>query len=256
MTSVAKAMEEEVGAASDKRPQVQALLTDIFALMSLPVRLDFTDLPDGSLGVALHVDGEHPDLAPSKRNNVVDSIQFLVNKVVNRPNAPRRWVNLGLNDFPQPRKAPRPLAVPGIPGVPAVAPVAAISAPHAVAGRSSEAQQAPRGKAPAQPTPVPRASPAPANQLQPPTPVSIDPVWAALGKALAQKSVALGRSYGVMRLSAEARASMVQACAGLPGLAVKSEGEGPWRRVAFRPEKLTPLPKKNVMPDYGDGEEE
>jgi hypothetical protein len=84
-----------------KRPQVETLLGDVFKLMEYPAKLDFKDMPDGSLGVAVHFEGgELPGITPGKRSYLVDCVQFWLNKVVNRPNVPRRWVNLGVNAFP------------------------------------------------------------------------------------------------------------------------------------------------------------
>jgi predicted RNA-binding protein Jag len=220
---------------------VEALLTDIFRLMDYPVTLDFKDLPDGSLGVAVHVAGEQPGITPGKKSFLVDSVQFLVNKAVNRPNTPRRWVNLGINGFPEPRADKPPASAP---------PAAKASTP----ARGS--------KAPGQPekddTRDKRVDPQPhAREPDEATlPVEPDADWTRVAKALAEKSAKLGRPYAVMLLSREDRARVVQAAAGTKGVVVQCEGEGHWRRVAFKPETLTPMPKKSVMPDYDDEEED
>ena len=92
----------------DKRPQVETLLADVFRLMEYPAKLDFKDMPDGSLGVAVHFEGELPGITPGKRSYLVDCVQFWLNKVVNRPTVPRRWVNLGVDAFPEPRMPGQP----------------------------------------------------------------------------------------------------------------------------------------------------
>lgn len=234
--------------APDKRPAVEALLTDIFRLMEYPVRLDFKDLSDGSLGVAVHVDGEQPGITPGKKSFLVDSVQFLVNKAVNRPNTPRRWVNLGVNGFPEPRverpapPAPQPSAPP--------APKAATPAGGAKAqGKPHEKHEKHHEKRDEK---KPQAREADEAGLK----VEPDADWTRVAKALAEKSAKLGRPYALMLLSPEDRARVVQAAAGAKGVTVKAEGEGHWRRVAFKPEKLTPMPKKSVMPDYDDEEDE
>jgi hypothetical protein len=89
--------------AAPHRPQAEALLRGLFRLMEYPARLDFRDMPDGALGVAVHFEGELPGVLPGKRSYLVDCIQFLVNKAVNRPNVPRRWINLGVDAFPEPK---------------------------------------------------------------------------------------------------------------------------------------------------------
>ncbi len=95
----------------DKRAQVETLLTDVFRLMDYPARLEFKDMPDGSLGVAVFFTGELPGITPGKRSYLLDCVQFWLNKVVNRPNLPRRWVNLGVDAFPEPRVQGQPREV-------------------------------------------------------------------------------------------------------------------------------------------------
>ena len=47
-------MTTEAPAVVEKQQQVEKLLTDILRLMEFPARLDFKDLSDGSLAVAMH----------------------------------------------------------------------------------------------------------------------------------------------------------------------------------------------------------
>ncbi|MEW5743694.1 MAG: hypothetical protein AB1938_32580 [Myxococcota bacterium] len=231
----------------DKRPQVEALLHDIFRLMDYPVRLDFKDLSDGSLGVAVHVDSEQPGITPGKKSFLVDSVQFLVNKAVNRPNAPRRWVNLAVNGFPEPRPE-RPAPAPQ----PAPAPKA--SAPVKDARTADKPVDKPREKQERHEK-LDRHEKKPREPDEASLEVTPDAAWTAVAKALAEKSAKLGRPYGLMLLSPEDRARVIQAAAGVKGVTVKAEGEGHWRRVTFKPDKLTPMPKRSAMPDYDDEDE-
>ena len=73
-----------------------------------------------------------------------------------------------------------------------------------------------------------------------------------MAKALAEKSAKLGRVYAVMGLTNDQRALMLKAAEGLKGVTAKAEGEGHWRRLVMVPEKLTPIARKQVMPDYDD----
>lgn len=222
---------------ADKRPQVEALLGDVFKLMDYPAKLDFKDMPDGSLGVAVHFEGVCPGITPGKRSYLVDCVQFWLNKVVNRPNVPRRWVNLGVNAFPELRQPAhgREQA--------AVAPVAEkrVEAPKRLAAPVAR---------PSAPPPARRA--VDERSLTP----AADPVMTAAGKLLAEKSAKHGRYYGVMLLSPDARALMLKAADGVKGVTAKAEGEGHWRRLVMVPEKPVLIPKKQVMPDYDDGEED
>ena len=230
-----------VAVSDDKRPQVETLLADVFKLMEYPATLDFKDMADGSLGVACHFEGELPGITAGKRSLVVDSVQFWVNKVVNRPNVPRRWVNLGVNAFPEPRSdKPAPVEKPVAAPAPAAKPVAAKAAAAPGPAKDKRAE------------PERRSSKVDERQLD----VPADPVITALGKELAEKSAKYGRFYGVLGLTNEQRALMLKAGDAVPGVKLKAEGEGHWRRLVTLPEKVTVIPKKQVMPDYDDEEDE
>ena len=234
-------------APEDKRPQVETLLGDVFRLMDYPVKLEFKDLPDGSLGVAVHFAGELPGITPGKRSYLVDCVQFWLNKVVNRPNVPRRWVNLGVDCFPEPR----------MPGQP--------REPREPAPPSSQPAHPPREKRAEAPPRVSTPAPAPRHEQQARrgkeiderslTPAA-DPALTAVGKALAAKSARHGRLYGVMLLSPDARSLMLKAADEVKGVTAKVEGEGHWRRLVLVPEKPAAITRKSVMPDYDDEEED
>ena len=252
----------------DKRPQVETLLTDVFRLMDYPAKLDFKDMPDGSLGVNVHFEGELPGITPGKRSYLVDCVQFWLNKVVNRPNVPRRWVNLAVDAFPEPRVPgqPREPREPS-PSAPQQAPVAREKRPGR-AERPERAEQPRRGERPERgegKKPEPRAStPAPqqAQRSRPGTvdertlTGAIDPAMTAAGKLLAEKSAKHGRLYGVMLLTPDQRSLMLKAADAVKGVTAKAEGEGHWRRLVLVPEKLTVITKKQVMPDYDDEDED
>lgn len=262
----------------DKRPQVELLLGDVFRLMDYPATLDFKDMPDGSLGVSVHFEGELPGITPGKRSYLVDSVQFWLNKVVNRPNVPRRWVNLAVDGFPEPRmpgqpREPREPREPGQPRAPREPrepnPAPSAPAPAAAAPprekraeqpkkpeQNREPHREPKKQEPRASTPAPqqprRGREADERSLTP----AADPAISAAGKLLAEKAARHGRLYGVMLLTPEARSLMLKAADEVKGVTAKVEGEGHWRRLVLVPEKLAVISKKQVMPDYDDEEED
>ena len=246
----------------DKRPRVETLLTDVFRLMEYPAKLEFKDMPDGSLGVNVHFEGELPGITPGKRSYLVDCVQFWLNKVVNRPNVPRRWVNLAVDSFPEPRVQGQPRE-PREPSPSAPQP-AAPPPREKRAERADRPEQPRRGERPEQKKPEPRAStPAPQQQQRRPSQAdertltgAIDPAMTAAGKSLAEKSAKHGRLYGVMLLTPDQRSLMLKAADAVKGVTAKAEGEGHWRRLVLVPEKLTVITKKQVMPDYDDEDED
>ncbi len=302
--------------AIDHRPRVEELLKEIFALMKYPATLDFKDMPDGALGVAVHFNGELPGITPGKRSYLVDCIQFLVNKAINRPNVQRRWVNLGINAFPEPRsqamRAADDKAAESEASKPSVteksgskasvaenggnkasvaenggnkasvaengegkasvaenggnraserggrkaADVAAIATPS----RRELRERDPRNAKPEQPSKPEHVDKRESRPRGGPDERSLnvapDPKWTAVAQSLAKKAVQHGRVYALMMLSTDDRARVLAAAGSTPGLTVKTEGEGHWRRVTFTPEKITPILKKQVMPDYDDDEDE
>lgn len=241
--------------------RVEALLGDVFKLMEYPAKLEFKDMTDGSLGVAVHFEGELPGITAGKRSYLVDCVQFWLNKVVNRPNQPRRWVNLGVNAFPEPRQQqqqqqPAPVANGEAAPKPAAAPAdakkpEASAKPAAPAKKDEKKPDAKKGDRRDE-GPRKREPQVDERTLKP----APDAAFTAAGKLLAEKSAKLGRVYGVMGLTADQRALMLQAADAVKGQKAKSEGEGHWRRFVVVPEKLTVIPKKQVMPDYDDEDEE
>jgi hypothetical protein len=228
---------------------VERLLTDILGLMGFPARMEFQDASDGSLAVALHFEaGPPPGVENGKRSQVVDSLQFLLNKMLHRPGAERRWVLLGAGVFPEPRPRKEPQA----------------PAPAPTNGAAAAPRPAPPARAPA-PAPAPAAAPpkaarpAPAPAAPPPpkrtegdertVEVNEDAVLKEAARQLAGKSASLGRFYAIAAMKLEDRARVLKAVEGVTGVAVAGEGEGRCRRVVFTPARPAPLPRRLLLPD-------
>jgi len=242
----------------EKQQQVEKLLGDILTLMQYPARLDFKDAADGSLAVAMHFDGELPQgITVGKKSFLVDSLQFLLNKCINRPNTERRWVTLGVGGFPEPRGARPAASAPA-----ASAPAALAPGPAAPVAAAAAAAPAAKSSAPRRPNGKPEKAAPPQRPTKPTDvdesklEVAADEAISALGKSLAEKSAKLGRVYAVAMVSVEDRARLLQASKSVAGTKVRVEGEAHFRRVAFVPEKPTPMPKRHAMAVYPDDEEE
>jgi predicted RNA-binding protein Jag len=235
---------------ADLRPRVERLLSDILGLMGFPARLDFKEASDGSLAVALHFQaGAPPGVETGKRSQVMDSLQFLLNKMLHRPGSERRFVLLGAGVHPEPRgeRARREPA-------PAAAAPTAAPAPRAPAPAPARPAKA------ATPSPTKAAAPAPAKAA-PARPVEADertlevteePALRVAARALAEKSSSLGRVYALVTMKQEDRARVLKAVSDVPGLKVACEGEGRNRRVVFTPDKAAPLPKRSILPADDD----
>ncbi len=211
------------------------MLGELFSLMGYGAKLDVKDAEDGSLSVAVTLDAELPANQGGRRSSVMDAVQYLVNKRLNRAPDVRRWINLGLGEHPSPRapKPPRAAAPAAAPAV-AAAPVAASSSPVA----------APVPRAAAAP-PAPRAARSAASD-EAKLEVTPDEALADAARALAEASARLGRTYALVGMTAEDRARVVQAVKGMPGMTVKAEGDGRNRRVALLPEKPTAMPRQRL----------
>ncbi len=238
---------------ADLRPRVEKLLTDILGLMGFPARLDFKDASDGSLAVALHFQGEAPPGVESgKRSQVVDSLQFLLNKMLHRPGTERRFVLVGAGVHPEPRseRLKREQAAAAQAPAPAPAPVPQQAAPP------PRAQQAPREPKPARAAPAQQpkaAAPARGGEADERSlDIPEDAALREVARKLAEKSATLGRFYALVTVKQDDRARVMKAVEGVSGVRVACEGEGRNRRVVFTPEKPAPLPKRSMLPDDED----
>ncbi len=229
-----------VGEPRDKRLWAEQVLKDVLGLLTLPARLELKDAPDGGISIAVFFEQEPAGVQVGRRSQLIDSLQFLLNKIVNRPQTERRWITLGVGAHPGPRTPA--VAVPERPARPA--PVAKAAAPVGP----------PRPPAPAHAIPVraPAATGAgPVDEFK--LEVPVDLALASAAKRLAEKSAQLGRFYAVVPMKVEDRARFVQAVAAVSGTGAKVEGEGRNRRVVLVPDRPVPMPKK-VIADYGDDE--
>ncbi|RJS21210.1 hypothetical protein DRW03_17520 [Corallococcus sp. H22C18031201] len=231
--------QQGVAGGADFRARVERLLTDILGLMGFPARLEMQDASDGSLSVALHFDAGLPaGVEVGKRSQVVDSLQFLLNKMLHRPGVDRRWVMLGAGVHPEPR--PRREAQPA-PAAPAPAPIA--RAQPAPAARPAAAPKA----APAAPARAPAAPRGDVDERS--VAVEEDAALREAVRRIAEKSAGLGRFYALAAMKMEDRARALKAVEGVSGVKVTAEGEGRNRRVVFTPDKPAPLPKRSLLPD-------
>ncbi|MCE9668438.1 hypothetical protein LY474_11505 [Myxococcus stipitatus] len=237
-------------AGADFRPRVEKLLGDILGLMGFPARLDMQDAADGSLSVALHFEaGPPPGVEQGRRGQVLDSLQFLLNKMLHRPGVERRWVMLGAGAHPEPRprrepQAPAAQAQPP-PQAPQQAPARAAAPPQQQAPGQQQKQGRGQPQQAARPAPAPRAEAVDERGLT----VEEDAALREAARQLAEKSARLGRFYALAAMKPEDRSRVMKAVEGTAGVKVAAEGEGRNRRVVFTPEKPAPLPKRSLLPD-------
>lgn len=247
-----------VAGGGDFRPRVEKLLTDILGLMGFPARLDLQDAADGSLSVALHFEsGAPPGVEPGKRSQVLDSLQFLLNKMLHRPGVERRWVMLGAGAHPEPRPrrdaaaqqqaaAAAPVAsVAQVASTPAQQPARAAAPAPAAQPPQRNARGGQQAAKPAQAQGPAKSVDADERTLQ----VEEDPVFREAVRKLAEKSASLGRFYAFAAMKTEDRARVLKAVEGVGGVKVAAEGEGRNRRVVFTPAKPAPMPKRSLLPD-------
>ncbi|HSP80525.1 MAG TPA: hypothetical protein VLQ93_18475 [Myxococcaceae bacterium] len=237
---------------ADVRPRVERLLTDILGLMGCPARLDFKDASDGSLSVALHVQGEPPPgVELGRRNPVVDSLQFLLNKMLHRPGTERRFVLVGAGFHPEPRSERlkrEQAAAQAAAAQAAQAPAPAAPAPTPPPARAPKAVKAPKGQAPKGKAAAARPAEVDERSLEVPE----DAALQQAARVLAEKSASLGRYYALVTLNPDDRARVLRAVEGVAGVKVGCEGEGRNRRMVFSPDKPAPLPRRSLLPEDDD----
>jgi predicted RNA-binding protein Jag len=230
-----------------RRERAVEVLSELFKLMDLPARLEAKDAADGGISIALHPEGQFPGLpapgsAPQpRRSHVVDAVQFIANKLVNKAGMEKRWISIGVGGHPEPRTERPPKGPP-------------TSAPRGEAPRPRQASPndvtapvaAPRPPAP------PRA-PRPVVDEEANVQAPEEPALNVLAQLLAQKAAGLGRFYAVAPMKLEDRARMLKAAQGVPGVKVFAEGEGRNRRLVFAPDNPVPIKKPSVLPQDDDG---
>jgi len=223
-------MPATASSADDKREKTLQVIGEILRYMDFPAKLDAKIAVDGGISVALELPGEAAGATPGRRTHVTDALQFLANKIVNRPGTERRWISLGIGGHPEPKQRQerkRPASNPPAPAN------AAPATPARKPGNGSTSV-----------APVPR--PPDDSELS----VTEDPQLTLAARELAQRSSVLGRFYAITTMSRENRARVVQALRGTPGVKVAVEGEGRQCRVVFIPEKPAPIPKRSLpVPD-------
>lgn len=218
--------------ADDKRDKTLQVIGEILRHMDFPAKLDAKLAADGGISVSLELPGEVAGAAPGRRTHVTDALQFLANKIVNRPGTERHWISLGIGGHPEPKqRQERKRPVPSAPSPGSTPPAAPARKPG-------------NGSAAAAPSPRPPDD----SEL----PVAEDPQLAKAARELAQRSSSLGRFYAITTMSRDDRARVVQALRDTPGVKVAVEGEGRQCRVVFIPEKPAPLPKRLPVPDDED----
>jgi predicted RNA-binding protein Jag len=218
----------------EKRDKAVQVIGDILKHMDLPAVLDAKISADGGISVSLELVGEPPGATPGRRTHVTDALQFLANKIVNRPGTERRWISLGIGGHPEPKQRQERKRLP------ASTPIAPPSAPSPVSRKA--------GGGNGTTAPAIRREP---EEVEAQVPEDVQLTQAA--RELAQRSNALGRFYAITGMSREDRARVLQAARGTPGIKVAVEGEGRQRRVVFVPEKPAPLPKR-TLPAVDDEE--
>lgn len=205
-----------------KRQQTEQVLAEILERMEWPAGLELKDAEDGGISVALHSKVEIPGLQTGKKSPLVDALQLVVNKIVNRPGTERRWVTIGVGEHPAPRAPDR-------------------------AAKKPAAAAAARGAAP---VPVAGA----AEQDEKSLSVSPDPALEEVARLLARRSAERGRYYAIFGMKREDRARVIQASASAENCRVIVEGEGRQRRVVFNPAKPMPMPKRMFPIDDDEDE--
>lgn len=214
----------------ERLEQATQVIREILGHMGIAAILEAKDTAEGGISIAVQLEGEAASAQPGRRSHVSDALQFLANKIVNRPGTERRWISLGIGGHPEPRpRTTRPKKPPTPP------------MPQSVTAPLVARPATPNGPSPG----------LPAVRVEEESTVEA-PEDAALTLAvqqLARKSSELGRFYAVANMSRDDRARVLQAVREIAGLRVIAEGEGRLRRLVFNPEKPAPLPKKTLHDD-------
>jgi predicted RNA-binding protein Jag len=220
-----------VQAGDDRRTQAVTLLEELLRAMDVPATLEAKDLPDGGVSIAVTPGVELPGVAPGRRSPLGDALQYLLNKLLNKPGQERRWIAVGLGGHPEPRGAR--------PSRPPVAPAPMTNGSGAVSAARPAAATQPRPSAPAR-----------ASEVDERTLVSEeDPAFDAAARALAERCASSGRVYAVVTLGAVERGRLLRAADAVPGVSARAEGEGRLRRLVLTPDKVVPMPRQRLPVD-------
>lgn len=219
-----------VGAVDERRAQAVSVLEQLLRAMDLPATLEAKDLPDGSLSIAVTPTVELPGVALGRRSPLGDALQYLVNKLVNKPGQERRWIAVGLGGHPEPRGS-KPARAPVVAAAPVSNGTASAPAVHL--------------SAPPRPAPVARGSEADERTLV----AEEDPGFDRAARELAARSASSGRVYAVVALGAMERGRLLKAADAVPGVSARAEGEGRLRRLVLTPDKLVPMPRQRLPVD-------
>ena len=220
-----------VQAGDERRAQAVAVLEQLLRAMDVQATLETKDLPDGSISIAVTPAVELAGVVPGRRSPVGDALQYLVNKLINKPGQERRWVAIGLGGHPEPRgpKPPRPV----------------VAAPAAMTNGSAPAAPVARPTSPARP-----AAPVRAQEVDERTLVTDeDPAFEVAARSLAERSASSGRVYAVVTLGAPERGRLLKVADGVEGVSAQAEGEGRLRRLVLTPENLVPMPRQRLPVD-------
>jgi predicted RNA-binding protein Jag len=217
-----------VGAVDERRAQAVELLEQLLRTMDVAATLDVKDLPDGSVSIAVMPGVELPGVPLGRRSPVGDALQYLLNKLVNRPGLERRWIAVGLGAHPEPRghKAPR--------STPVAAPVTMSNG----SGAPAASRPTPPHRAVAQARPVENDERALASDA--------DPGFDAAAQGLAERSASSGRVYAIVTLGAVERGRLLKVADTVAGVSARAEGEGRLRRLVLTPDKVVPMPRQRL----------
>jgi len=220
-----------VNPVDERRAQAVEVLEQLLRAMDVPATLETKDLPDGSISIAVTPKVDLAGVASGRRSPLGDALQYLVNKLVNKPGQERRWVAIGLGAHPEPRGQK--------PARPALPPPAAMT--------NGSASPAPV----ARPTPAPRAAPSARSQDVDERTLGTDedPPLEAAVRALAERSASSGRVYAVVTLGPAERGRLLRSADAVEGVTARAEGEGRLRRVVLTPDKVVPMPRQRLPVD-------
>ena len=215
----------------ERRTQAVAVLEQLLRTMDVPATLEAKDLPDGSISIAVTPAVDLAGVVPGKRSPLGDALQYLVNKLINKPGQERRWVMIGLGGHPEPR-GPRP-------------PRPQPAAPATMTNGTATAAAAARPAAAPRPAAAARSSEVDERTLV----TDEDPALDAAARTLAQRSASSGRLYAVVTLGPVERGRLLKAADTVEGVSARTEGEGRLRRLVLTPDKMVPMPRQRLPVD-------